>query len=449
LYFLLTLPTRFCTICIDVEGKEIKQETVMKIRTATATIGQNAKGPRIYIQGKYLAQAGFEAGTTYQVNDASGSLIIVPAEDGRKVSSKKNGEIPVIDINSSVITKALGAADKIEIITSLGEIKIVRAHVEARAARREKTNTAVALFAGGGMLCQAAKDAGFETVAAVEVSGDYADIWQSNHEGHMINQPIQEVDFNRLAAELDQPLGLMTIGIPCTPFSTARRSTKGNNTAPMEAHELGDMFFWALTAVQALNPYTVVIENVPGFQKSVAGIITTQVLSRLGYTIDEKIVEGQEFGEVSSRKRIVVVATMDEKVVWPEEKSLKQNLGSFLHDADDERCEWFTEETKPWLFAHWAKQSAKGNGFVSKVLTEDTEVCPTIKKRYFAQQGDNPVVAHPTKEGTFRWLTVDEVKMIMGLPEAYDLGTTKSKAGEILGQGVVVGLFSQIIEAAA
>src|SRR3990172_6863171 len=69
-----------------------------------------------------------------------------------------------------------------------------------------------------------------------------------------------------------------------------------------------------------------------------------------------------------------------------------------------------------------------------------------IKKRYFEQQGDNPVVKHPTLPDTYRWLTLSEVKIIMGLDESYDLGETKTVAGEALGQGALINVFKKIID---
>ena len=98
---------------------------------------------------------------------------------------------------------------------------------------------------------------------------------------------------------------------------------------------------------------------------------------------------------------------------------------------------------------HWERNAAKGNGFISQKLTPASTHVQAITKRYFSLQGDNPVVCHPTKPDVYRWLTIDEVKMIMGLPESYDLGGAKTTAGEIMGQGVLVDVFRQIIEAIA
>ena len=88
---------------------------------------------------------------------------------------------------------------------------------------------------------------------------------------------------------------------------------------------------------------------------------------------------------------------------------------------------------------------AKGNGFQPLQLTAEDTTCPTIKKRYFAGQGDNVVVRHPRLPDHHRWLTLPEVRRLMGLPEDYSLGDTLTNAGEVLGQGVQVDTFTQII----
>jgi hypothetical protein len=68
-----------------------------------------------------------------------------------------------------------------------------------------------------------------------------------------------------------------------------------------------------------------------------------------------------------------------------------------------------------------------------------------------SQQGDGVVVKHPTRAEWWRWLTVNEIKKIHAVPPSYYLGEEKSKtgAGEILGQGVIVSFFQKIISAAS
>lgn len=135
----------------------------------------------------------------------------------------------------------------------------------------------------------------------------------------------------------------------------------------------------------------------------------------------------------------------------PESPREWDNVGTMadvLQPADDPSLEWFTPETesKQWLFDHWEKQTEKGNGFASQLIRYSDARVGTIKKRYFAGQGDNQVVVHPSLPDTYRWLTICEVKRIMGLPDSYNLGDTKTTAGEIMGQGVEVGAVTRIIK---
>jgi len=238
---------------------------------------------------------------------------------------------------------------------------------------------------------------------------------------------------------------LLTVGLCCEPFSRKRR--EAGSKLPPEAHPNGDLVVWALRAVEAANPWTVVVEQVPEFLDSGAGWILRHALERMGYTVEARVLDPADYGEIAGRRRAVLVATNDATIRWPEPAPSDRRLGEILEDRDDH--EWFDAATKSWLFSHWEKQAAKGNRFMEgrQVLDAETKRVPCISKRYFSQQGDGVVVRHPTREGVFRWLTLGEVKRLMGLPDDYDLGEAKTRAGEIMGQGVHVGLFRRVIEA--
>ena len=55
------------------------------------------------------------------------------------------------------------------------------------------------------------------------------------------------------------------------------------------------------------------------------------------------------------------------------------------------------------------------------------------------------MVKHPDMADTFRWLTITEVKRIMGYEDDFDLGTAKTTAGEGMGQSVLIDTFAKII----
>lgn len=403
-------------------------------RIGSAVVGNHRGCPRIYLQGKYLLKAGFIPESHYQIEFDTTRITIQKTDAGRKVSSKCHGEVPVIDINSRDLRNAVRESTEIQIVTTAGKITITPARTAYKCQTRCRNGKEGSLFSGGGLLTQAAK--GYEPAFAVEVDGRYAETYEANHPtAVMFNMSISEVSVEELPE-----VELITMGIPCKPFSNARH--RDRSTVP-EDHELGDLVFWALKIIDHLNPASIVIEEVPGFMHSGAGFILMNALRRMGYNLWHETLDAADYGQLTGRKRAVIVAHTDGYEA-PIPSTTEQCLGDLLEDDDG----WFTKETKPWLFNHWKRQTAKGYGFApsgNRLCTEQSTRVGTIKRRYFAQQGDNPVVCHPTEPGKCRWLTVTEVKRLHGVPDDYQLPKAKTVAGEILGQGVSVGLFEQVI----
>jgi DNA (cytosine-5)-methyltransferase 1 len=416
-------------------------------RTTVLTLGQHRGHPRIFLEGRWLITAGFAPGGCYAITYQHHQITLEVATEGRTISGKKAGG--VIDLNTPEILNAFDLqVRRVMVRSDEGRIFITPSWTVRRQSQRVLIPTAVALFAGGGLLSQAAKAAGFEIVAAVEINPAYADIYQANHSGRMYNCSVEEVPWNELA-EL-APIGLLEMGIPCEPFSPIRRLNRGGRakrtqTLPPEAHELGDMVYWALKAADVLNPHTVIIEEVPAFLANGAGFILRLALARMGYAVDARVINPVEYGALTARSRAVIVATTFPEVRWPDKRPAAHRLGEILDSIPDDSPLWFNPDNKPWVYQHWKRQTAKGNGFQPPQLTAEDTTCPTIKKRYFAGQGDNVVVRHPRLPDHHRWLTLPEVRRLMGLPDDYVLGDTLTHAGEVLGQGVQVDTFTQII----
>ena len=247
---------------------------------------------------------------------------------------------------------------------------------------------------------------------------------------------------------MEQPVGLLAAGRPCEPFSAIRTLDRGGQTKrdkslPPEAHELGHLDYFVLSAVDHLNPHTVLIENVPGYLDAGAGYMVQGVLKSMGYLVESRVLNSLDFGSLQARRRAIIVATTFDKINWPATVPHGATFGQIMDQIPDDSPLWFGLDH--WAPKHWAKQSAKGNGFAAPAITADTTQVPTIKKRYWSLQGDNFVVSHPTRTNTWRWLTLDEGRRLMGLPTNYNLGDTKTTAGEILGQGCVVPMFEKLI----
>lgn len=409
-----------------------------RIRTTVLSIGENKGAPRIWHEGKWLELAGFYRGTKIKVSYLESQIIIDIDTEGDRIVSGKN--YPLIDLNNNRITEVFDEQKQVRVIVNVGQIIITSTKKALRKEQRLANNSKTygSIFSGVDLFGVAAEKAGYKNKWGIEVNEKYADLWLANHKGTMHNLDISEIDLS----ELEQ-VELLIGGIPCEPFSIARRN---QGKTMYEEHENADLSCFFLMIVEAINPKTIILEEVPAYLKSGIGTATISALKRMGYYVESRLISGTEYGEFTVRKRAVIVASSTKDIQFPDQVESNRTMNDILLPYDHQDCEWFTEETKPWIFKHWREQKAKGNNFKSQFITQDTKQVQAITKRYFAGQGSNPVVQHPQKEDTFRWLTLNEVKKIMGLPDNFDLGTSKTTAGEAMGQGVLVNTFKKIIE---
>lgn len=415
------------------------------------SLADTAKGGRIYLNGKWLLRSGFEPAATYEIEITANRLVLTASATGsRRVSGKRDNTIPVIDIQNSALQNAFKQITKLQVRGQNGTITITPAHTAQMIAQRERSMTEGSLFSGGGLMTEAAASLGFTPRFAVEIESKYAEIYAQNHPtADIFNCSVEEVPWNSLRSHA--PLGLLTMGIPCEPYSQARSLDRGGQTKrdkslPPEAHEHGDMVYWALRAIEATNPWCIVIEESPNFLKAGAGFILQHAMRRMGYHVDARVISPVDYGELQLRKRAIIIGRTDGPVQWPVPVPAgKRTIAEILDTPEEVEGEWFTRATKGWLFDHWDRQTARGNGFASQVVTVESTSVGTIKKRYLAQQGDSPVLAHPTEIDTYRFFTLKEIKRLFGLRDDYELAPSKSVSGECLGQGVVVSAIREII----
>lgn len=416
-------------------------------RLSTTSIGRNKLAPRVWLEGLYLLHAGFAPTSRIQVEFSTRKVSIKLAPEGsRVVSSKKQGQIPVLDLNSSALVDTFGPIKILQVYITEGEIVLTPTHSEELRATRCRNGREGSCYSGGGLLTEAAKLAGYKPAFAIEIEQDYAQVYEENHpEAVLYNLSVENVPLDTIP-----PVEIITMGIPCEPYSNARRlekitGAKRDRTLPPEAHPLSDLTIWAALLIRKLNPATVVIEEAPGYLNSGAGYMMCHFLDRAGYTVEAAVLDPRDFGELSGRKRSVIVAHSGNGFAWPTPIACTRTLADVMDDPETVEREFFTAEDKPWLVNHWTKQTEKGNGFAPPQLTEDSTSIPTFKKRYFSQQGDGAVVKHKSKPNTWRWCTIQEVRRIHGIPETYKFHEAKTKTGEILGQGVIVSFFEKII----
>ena len=219
-------------------------------------------------------------------------------------------------------------------------------------------------------------------------------------------------------------------------------------TLPPEAHPLSDLTIWAAHIIRKLNPATVVIEQAPGYLTSGTGYMIQHFLKRAGYTVEARVLDPRDYGELTGRRRTVIVAHSGSNFQWPQPSHATQTFADIRDDESTLQDQYFTAETKPWLINHWNTQVAKGNGFASTQISNESTSLPCITKRYMAGQGTGAVVKHTITENCWRWLTLNEIRKLHRIPDSYQLSdSSKTLSGEIIGQGVIVSLFKRIIDA--
>jgi len=87
-----------------------------------AKIGSNRGKARLWLEGQWLAEAGFTVGTRFTAEIKSAQITLRTSEDGeRKVSGK--GSKPIIDINTDKLTVVAPAQSHIELRVGQGIIQ--------------------------------------------------------------------------------------------------------------------------------------------------------------------------------------------------------------------------------------------------------------------------------------------------------------------------------------
>src|SRR5215216_2445769 len=229
-------------------------------RISTTTIGRNKDAPRVWLEGR------FQPANRIQVEFKKGQVVIRLAQDGpRVVSSKRKVQIPVLDLNTTALTEAFGSITTLQVYIAAGEITLTPSQTEHLRATRCRNGKEGSVYSGGGLLSQAAKLAGYEPTFGIEINPQYAEIYEKNHSAQMFNLSVEDTPLDHLPE-----VELLTMGIPCECFSTARRldkstGAKRDRSLPPEAHPYSDLSMWAAILIKRLNPATVVIEEAPGY----------------------------------------------------------------------------------------------------------------------------------------------------------------------------------------
>ena len=359
----------------------------------------------------------------------------------RKVSSKRG--IPVVDLNSFKVLNGLEVGESVKVVSSAGRIDILptRRSFHIRESKKAWSNYRVLeLFAGGGTFHDALGgiDA-FKVVGALELESKFLNIYDRKFSDveTLLHGDIRDYEPDDLPRH-----DILVAGIPCTDHSIEGRSKKGLSTP--EDGEIGNLYIDVLPMVRHHRPLAVVVENVPSYLTSEAGINLIRVLRQWGYSVTSQVIDPLQYGEITSRKRCVIVATQRGAFQIAAPSSLNQfRLSDFL-DPEDPIQDKLDAERDAHSVNYLAERSRlmaeKGNGWRHQVFHRNhLGKVPTITRGYFKRQPQSWMIHTPFGP---RMLRKHEIARIHGHSFPEDISA--SLTIEMSGQGVMSRVFNTI-----
>lgn len=413
------------------------QPSMKQLGVSVLRLGDHGTNKRVWIVNKALQQT-FAPGEKVDVNyDKTNAQIRIKKSNSilsnHTVSSRGNGT-PIIDLKNQKVGETFGdGVEKIEVLYFKDEIVIKVAKLEIFKQKRteKKGLNTFELFCGAGTLSHQFKKAGFNIKGGLELDEDYLALFHENNAGeeiYSINARIEDLHTSYLPKDID----VLLSGIPCTTFSGSnvklktalknRREGKPYDAEEIKKADQGEsLTFYVLTAIRAMNPRTVVVEEVVEYSESSASIMLRTVLEHMGYNITETVSSGMH----TKRQRWCLVANMGEAVslenLLPDDG---KTIGDMLETSVEDR-EWKPKEG----FA----QSRLNEAIGIRSCTPNDVMCNTFTTH--STRGTEPILKHPTEE-LYSEFTNREIANIHGLGKDFILTGKKTTDRQILGQGV-------------
>ena len=178
----------------------------------------------------------------------------------------------------------------------------------------------LSLFSGGGGLDIGFEKAGFQILFATDINHECCETLKMNA-GRTLTADlavkecdITNMDFGVFPEKVDMIIG----GPPCQTFSASGRRAGG---APGQLDERGNLFRSYCKVVEFLKPKAFLFENVRGILGTNKGKDFEEIVSSfaaLGYTIQYRILDAEDYGVPQQRERVFVVGhKMDDVFLYP------------------------------------------------------------------------------------------------------------------------------------
>lgn len=443
-----------------------------------SSLGMNREVARFWIEGRQVAHGGISYGQTLQVkfDDKNQRVLLSPATDTvnnplklvnvskRTQKGSKDLFHPLLELKDNRLLDLFDEDDTLRVLIRKSKIIITR-HIQHskieeretafRAAIESGEELSVASFFHGGGVLDRAMHEGFKRVGintkvsfASELEGKYLQSSYDNNpmlfneDSILVEGPLQMVSFS----DKCKPVNLFYGGVPCT---GASRSGKSKNALEFaESHtSAGTLFYQYLQGIQNMNPAVVLLENVPDYQSTASMTVIRSCLETWGYTLQEAILNGNDFGALENRDRLVMVAVSNGLAVDFDINEIKplftkqENIGEILNQKPLEEFSW---SEAAGLKKKEKSDIKAGKGFRMQILTEQADKFGTIGKGYQKARSTEPRVQHPTNPDLSRLFEPEEHARGKRIPLDMIKGLSKTVANEVMGQSVIFSLFEAL-----
>lgn len=182
----------------------------------------------------------------------------------------------------------------------------MRSHSQSKPKARKPR--AIDLFAGAGGLTLGLRLAGFKVVGAVESDSLCCKTYKSNNPNvRLWSEDIRNITGPQILQRLRIKRGrleLLAACPPCQGFSTMR--TKNGRRRNRDSRN--GLLLDVLRLVRSIQPKAIMLENVPGLERTALFREFARSLRSLGYKTDSRVLNTIEFDVPQNRRRLVLVA---------------------------------------------------------------------------------------------------------------------------------------------